>query len=590
MAQNHQQGFNVGQASFGHQTRKKNFCTAGVTREAICNIERLETVSGQVGVMFALPATGPFSEIHMSEACSEKVVSASCLSVALIDEPARPEDERRPFVHKFQTKRAKYVFDVNTRRIMKVSDAVWDVLDDYGTAGDEQIIAKLEERYDQDSIRQALEQVRSAQEDGLLLAHRPDEVIPPSKKQIARRLENQREQLILGVTENCNFRCRYCVYGSNDPQQRPHSDKSMPWEIARAAIDAFLSQSKLSESRAMSFYGGEPLLNLPLIRQCVSYAQETFPDLPVNFSMTTNGSLLQDAAGDFLAEHEFIITVSLDGPQDIHDRNRLTQGGLPTWGQVMANLRAFLARHPQYKTNGRLRFNAVATPAANLCQAQEFFGGCDVFTDQMGMQVSPEKQTQETGALRAEDPLAVSARKLQREFLERLSNGEFGDRHSCRSYWMQASLFQRPYLLFHKRKYVRPHLPTTLVYLNTCLPGQRRTFVDVAGNYYPCERVRLTDDQRIGNCFDGLSMDKVAGLLEQWNLSAGGQCRQCWCVSNCNVGCFATVGDNGGLTAEAMAGACSVQRRELHDLLVSYCSILEENPSAFDYAAQMMIQ
>jgi hypothetical protein len=44
------------------------------------------------------------------------------------------------------------------------------------------------------------------------------------------------------------------------------------------------------------------------------------------------------------------------------------------------------------------------------------------------------------------------------------------------------------------------------------------------------------------------------------------------------------------LTAEAMAGACSVQRRDLHDLLVSYCSILEENPNAFDYSAQMMIQ
>lgn len=526
----------------------------------------------------------------MIDSCSERVVPVSCLSPELIDESPRSEDERRPFVYKFQTQRAKYVFDVNTRRIMKVSDAVWDVLDDYGTAKVDQITAKLEERYDHDSIRQAIEQIRAAQEEGLLLSHRPGEVIPPSKKQIAHRLENNREQLILGVTETCNFRCRYCVYGSNDPQQRPHSDKSMPWEIARAAIDSFLMRSGQSESRAMSFYGGEPLLNLPLIRQCVSYATEAFPDLPVSFSMTTNGSLLQGEAGDFLAEHDFTITVSLDGPQDIHDRNRLTQGGLPTWEQVMANLRAFLARHPQYRTNGHLRFNAVATPAADLCQAQEFFGGCDVFTDQMGMQVSPEKQTQETAALRAEDPLAVSAAKLQREFLKKLSNGEFGDRQSCRSHWIQASLFQRPYLLFHKRKYIRPHLPTTLVYLNTCLPGQRRTFVDVAGNYYPCERVRLTDDQRIGNCFDGLSVDKVAGLLERWNHCAGDQCRQCWCVSNCHVGCFATVGDNGGLTAEAMAGACTVQRKELHNLLVSYCSILEENPNAFDYTAQMMIQ
>ncbi|KKK93451.1 hypothetical protein LCGC14_2692740, partial [marine sediment metagenome] len=53
-----------------------------------------------------------------------------------------PEKSLSPFIHRFQTQRNKYVYDVNTRRIIRVSPVVWDVLEDYGLVSDQEIIVK----------------------------------------------------------------------------------------------------------------------------------------------------------------------------------------------------------------------------------------------------------------------------------------------------------------------------------------------------------------------------------------------------------------------------------------------------------------
>jgi len=270
----------------------------------------------------------------------------------------------------------------------------------------------------------------------------------PSRSQIARRLESQREQLILGVTESCNFRCRYCVYGSDDPSSgliptgpclggRPGRD------------DAFLQQSRKSESRSISFYGGEPLLNLPLIPPVRELCQRNLPrpssqlrhdDQRLPCCGTRRGISWRSTNLPF--------TVSLDGPRDIHDRNRLTQGGSPTWEQVMANLRAFLSRHPQYKINGHLRFNAGRDAGGGPVPGTGVFRGSAMSSRTRWACKSAPKADRRTGnTLRARDRWAF----LRREKLPEGVPGKSSirDRHSCRSHWITGVLVPaRPYLLF----------------------------------------------------------------------------------------------------------------------------------------------
>ncbi len=69
--------------------------------------------------------------------------------------------------------------------------------------------------------------------------------------------------MILQVTQRCNLRCEYCIY-SGDYKNRSHTNKDMPWESARQAIDYFIAHSRDTNPIMLAFYGGEPLLNMKL--------------------------------------------------------------------------------------------------------------------------------------------------------------------------------------------------------------------------------------------------------------------------------------------------------------------------------------
>ena len=69
------------------------------------------------------------------------------------------DSENAPFIHRFYTQRHKYVYDVNTRRIIRVSDAVWNALEDVGRLSDQQMIAKLAPLDSREQVISALGQI-----------------------------------------------------------------------------------------------------------------------------------------------------------------------------------------------------------------------------------------------------------------------------------------------------------------------------------------------------------------------------------------------------------------------------------------------
>ena len=64
--------------------------------------------------------------------------------------------------------------------------------------------------------------------------------------------------------------------------------------------------------------------------------------------MTTNGSLLSDSVIEYLVDNKVMLTVSLDGPKSIHDRNRHLKNGMGTYDMVMENVNKIRKRHPDY--------------------------------------------------------------------------------------------------------------------------------------------------------------------------------------------------------------------------------------------------
>lgn len=121
------------------------------------------------------------------------------------------------------------------------------------------------------------EEFEALLEEGFLAPHTIKSVVHPFTKYIDLMLGRTMSQILLQVTQDCNFRCEYCVYtASIDGVQRKHQNKHMSWDTAKRAVDYLWEHSIDSDVITIGFYGGEPLLEYSLIQKVISYSDKRF--------------------------------------------------------------------------------------------------------------------------------------------------------------------------------------------------------------------------------------------------------------------------------------------------------------------------
>jgi uncharacterized protein len=126
------------------------------------------------------------------------------------------------------------------------------------------------------------------------------------------------------VTLRCEHSCPYCQVSRRSADRERYD---MSEETAMRAVDVALSAPP--RAIKIEFQGGEPLLNFDLIRTIVEEAERRSKplDKTIEFVITTNLALLTDAILAFCRDHSVLISTSLDGPADLHNRNRPRPGG-----------------------------------------------------------------------------------------------------------------------------------------------------------------------------------------------------------------------------------------------------------------------
>ena len=173
-------------------------------------------------------------------------------------------------------------------------------------------------------------------------------------------------QVVFEVTEGCNLRCEYCGFSDLYALQEDRSARNMPFSYAKTLLDYLFSLweensvKDIPMSTAISFYGGEPLLNIPLIKRIVEYVESRKKSINrvFTYSLTTNATLLLDHI-DFLEAHHFKILISLDG-DEYGDSYRVDAKGEPSFSRVFQNIKTVKERYPDYYADC-VSFNAVLT-------------------------------------------------------------------------------------------------------------------------------------------------------------------------------------------------------------------------------------
>jgi uncharacterized protein len=137
----------------------------------------------------------------------------------------------------------------------------------------------------------------------------------------------------------CNLGCKYCFFLSKE-NLYPGSSFRMSHDLLEEYIRQYIQAQRVPEA-TISWQGGEPMLmGLDFFRRSVEYAERyRKPGMTIHYTMQTNGTLLDDEWCNFFRENDFLIGISLDGPQEQHDAYRVDKGGNPTFDRVMRGLR-----------------------------------------------------------------------------------------------------------------------------------------------------------------------------------------------------------------------------------------------------------
>lgn len=152
------------------------------------------------------------------------------------------------------------------------------------------------------------------------------------------------------VGSKCNLRCAYCYYLDKASSVYSGREPVMSLELLELCIRDFCDSCDLPEL-TVEWHGGEPLLaGMDFFRSALALERKYSGGRPVHNTLQTNGTLLDGEWAAFFHDNNFLLGLSLDGPEDIHDRYRRTVSGGGTFREVMHALEALHRRRVEFNT------------------------------------------------------------------------------------------------------------------------------------------------------------------------------------------------------------------------------------------------
>ena len=314
------------------------------------------------------------------------------------------------------------------------------------------------------------------------------------------------KNLVLSLTGQCNFACRYCYAAE-------HNKEMMSVETALAAVKLAASSLPEGEKFIIQFSGGEPLLNFKVLHAVVSYVQEN--KVPAILQIQTNGSLISDQIAKYLFKNKVAIGVSLDGKPKVNDKLRLTKDGKGATEQILQGLEVLK------RNNIACGITCVVTAdnvneLAGIVEMAYFLGnvrriGFDLLRGQgRGSGLTPPTEEQMTQAMKQV--------YLRNELLSKMVG-----------YEIKLAQQERARLAFQEECREFGHC--------YAMNGEA-AFVEASGKIYACSSLIGDEDFYIGNVADGLDKDLVENVSRKISESMH-FCKECSDFKQCGGGCFA---------------------------------------------------
>lgn len=148
----------------------------------------------------------------------------------------------------------------------------------------------------------------------------------------------------------CNLDCKYCFYLEKEKLFPSNENFKMTDEVLENYVRQYIEHQNVPEI-SFAWQGGEPtLLGVDFFRKVVALQKKYAGGKAITNALQTNGTLLDDRWGAFLAENRFLVGLSLDGPAKLHDAYRVDKKGGATYAKVIGGLRVLKKHQVDFNT------------------------------------------------------------------------------------------------------------------------------------------------------------------------------------------------------------------------------------------------
>lgn len=455
--------------------------------------------------------------------------------------------------HDFRAARERFLYLVPSAAVFALdpcASAVVDTLAE-GSRPEDGLVDRLAGAFDADTVRRTLADLRRVRAVGSAEARpAPPKILPLTPVPL--------QTLVVNVTNQCNLSCTYCYeYGEDKivDTENGAQPKFMSEETARESVDLLLRQS--GPAAHMTFFGGETLMNFSVLRNTIAYARARAAAVgkDIDFSLTTNATLLRPEIIEYLADERVGVTISIDGPKDVQDKFRVFKNGAGSYEIAMPKIKALLARHRSRPIGARVTLTRDTIDVDRIYRHLH---------DEVGfweVGFAPATAAEGRGhaiAGQGFDHLLSQFRALAQDYLEAALAGRHHGFSNVRETLQE--LHQG-----HAKAF-------------PCGAGIGLLGVSTDGDVALCHRFAGSETHRFGNVRDGVSWSGQQAFLDNHHINHKTDCQSCWARPICAGGCYHEAHTRYGTTETPNLHYCEWVLGWTHTCLEIYGTLAVERP------------
>lgn len=451
-------------------------------------------------------------------------------------------------IHKYSLNGYHIVMDTNSGAVHVFDGAPFDMLDYLNDSVPEtpppELLAKMKEKYDDETVREAYDELKELYRIGQLFSSDEYEQFAGMMKKAPVKA------MCLNIAHDCNLRCEYCFAAKGDFGR---GRMLMPFEVAKKAIDFLIENSEGRHNLELDFFGGEPLMNFDVVKKTVEYARslEKQHNKNFRFTITTNGLLLTDDKIEFINREMSNCVLSLDGRKEVNDRLRVRVDGTGCYDTIVPKYQKLVA------TRGDKDYYARGTfTKYNLDFTNDVLHMVDLGFDQVSV-----------------EPV-VSDMKLDYSIKEEDLPRVFEEYEKLASAVIERKKAGKDFNFFHFMIDLQQG-PCAIKRLRGCGCGNEYVAVTPEGDIFPCHQFVGDDSWKMGNVLDGtFDLDKKETFATA-NVYTKPECKSCWAKFYCSGGCNANNFQYESDIHKAHKISCNLEKKRLECAIMIQAALAE---------------